>query len=248
MSTKPTQPLAHEIEYPIRLNRYLALKGLATRRGADELIAAGLVTLDGRVAKIGERVERADQRVVLGREARALHQSAVYYAYYKPRGIITHSPRGKEREIKAISGLRGVFPVGRLDKDSEGLIMLTNDGRITERLLSPHLAHEKEYVVTVAGILPPDLRIRLEAGIEESGERLVAKKVSLLGKHQATIILTEGKKHEIRRMLGTLGCSITSLKRIRIMGVHLGSLAPGEYRLLAGAARSKFLHDLGLEG
>lgn len=230
----------------MRLNRYLALRGLATRRKADELIAAGLVTLDGRVATLGEKVTSAAQEVTLAPDLKTINQNWVYYAYHKPRGVITHSPQRGERSIEQESGLRGVFPVGRLDKDSEGLIILTNDGRITQRLLSPHLAREKEYVVTVREVWPKDIVSRLETGVEENGEPLIAKSVKLLGKHQASIILTEGKKHEIRRMLGVSGLSVTELKRIRIMGIHLGSLGAGEYRSITGKARSSFLADLGL--
>lgn len=231
----------------MRLNRYLAQKGIATRREADKLIAAGLVTLDGQVAALGTKVTGPDQEVALATGLKTLHQNLVYHAYYKPRGIITHSPQRGEQSIEGVSGLRGVFPVGRLDKDSEGLIILTNDGRVTERLLSPRFEHEKEYLVTVREAWPKDLAARLEAGVEENGERLVAKRVGMLGKHQASIVLTEGKKHEIRRMLGASGLSVTELKRIRIMGVHLGSLKPGQHRALAGAAKAAFLRDLGLD-
>lgn len=233
-------------EFPMRLNRYLALRGIATRRQADELIAAGLVTLDGVVATIGTKVMNANQEVTLAPDVKTLHQNLVYYAYHKPRGIITHSPQGKEQAIREVVGLKGVFPVGRLDKDSEGLIILTNDGRVTERLLSPRFEHEKEYIVTVREIIPPEVKERLEAGVEEGGEQLRAKQVTILNKHTANIILTEGKKHEIRRMLGSCHLTVTELRRVRIMGVHLGSLRPGAYRTLAGKAKENFLRDLGL--
>lgn len=233
-------------DFPMRLNRFMALKGLATRRGADELIANGLVWIDGRVAKMGERVLQADTVVTLGKEVENLQKEYRYFAYYKPRGIITHSPQRRERSIDEVSGIKGVFPIGRLDKDSEGLILLTNDGRITERLLSPRSMHEKEYVVSIAGSWPRDIGKKLEAGIEDAGENLRAKKCTLLGKQQASIILTEGKKHQIRRMLGNFGLVITELRRTRIMNVHLGSLTSGQGRELTGRARSGFLHDLGL--
>lgn len=230
----------------MRLNRYIAWKGWATRRKADELIASGRVTIAGRIATLGERVESADEVVVLRDDPTRPDESLVYYAYHKSRGVITHSPQRGERSIEQVSSLKGVFPVGRLDKDSEGLIILTNDGRITERLLSPRFEHEKEYVVTVRETWPKDIVSRLEAGIEENREQLTAKKMSILGMHQASIVLTEGKKHEIRRMLAACGLSVIELKRIRIMGVHLGSLGAGEYRALTGKARLSFLSDLGL--
>lgn len=240
-------PATSEETFPMRLNRYLALRGFATRRKADELIAAGLVRIDGRIAKIGDRVERADQDIVVGKEASLFQKDAVYYVYYKPRGIITHSPQGKEKSIGDIVPMKGVFPVGRLDKDSEGLMILTNDGRVTERLLSPRFEHEKEYVVTIQETWPREAKSLLEAGIMENGDRLTAKRFTALGKSQASIILTEGKKHQIRRMLGSLGLTVTELRRIRIMGVHLGSLRPGEQRMLSGKAKASFLHDLDLQ-
>lgn len=233
--------------FPMRLNRYLALRGFATRRKADELIAAGLVRIDGRVAKIGERVERADQEVVVGKEASLFQKDHVYYAYYKPRGIITHSPQGKEKSIGDVVPMKGVFPVGRLDKDSEGLMILTSDGRVTERLLHPRFEHEKEYLVTIQETWPREAKQLLETSVVENGERLAAKQFIPLGKSQASIILTEGKKHQIRRMLGALNLTVTELRRVRIMGVHLGALRPGEKRVLAGKAKKSFLDDLDLQ-
>ncbi len=234
------------IQFPMRLNRFLALRGFATRRKADELIAAGLVRIDGQVATLGTKVERADQEVVVGKEAALFQKDQVYYAYYKPRGIITHSPQGKEKSIGDSVPMKGVFPVGRLDKDSEGLMILTSDGRVTERLLHPRFEHEKEYVVTIQEIWPREAKSILETGVMENGERLTAKQFTALGKHQASLILTEGKKHQIRRMLSSLNLTVIELRRVRIMGVHLGSLRPGEKRALAGKAKENFLSDLGL--
>lgn len=230
----------------MRLNRYLALRGFATRRKADELIAAGFVRIDGRVARVGERVERLDQEVIVGKEASLFQKDHVYYVYYKPRGIITHSPQGKEKAIGDVIAVKGVFPVGRLDKDSEGLMLLTSDGRITERLLHPRFEHEKEYVVTIQEMWPVEAKLLLEKGMVDNGERLTVKCVTLISKHQANLILTEGKKHQIRRMLASLRLTVTELKRVRIMGVHLGSLRPGEKRMLSGKAKESFLRDLGL--
>lgn len=240
-------PHSPEITFPMRLNRYLAQKGLATRRQADELIAAGLVSIDGHIAKLGEKVLNTDQVVSLGDEVRKIEKDYRYFAYYKPRGIITHSPQGKEKSIAGVSGLRDMFPVGRLDKDSEGLIILTNDGRITERLLSPRFEHEKEYVVTVREVWPKGVEQTLQEGVLDGGEVLRVKGVVVHDRHMASIILTEGKKHQIRRMLGGCHLTVTELKRIRILNVHLGALASGEKRELTGKAKQGFLHDLGLE-
>lgn len=234
-----------DIPYPLRINRYLALKGLVTRRDADKLIAAGSVRLNGEKAKLGDRVEESDT-VEIVRGGRATKECS-YIAYYKPRGIITHSPQGEERSIGDISGFAGTFPVGRLDKSSEGLIILTDDGRVTERLLHPRFAHEKEYVVTVREKIRSDVPKILEAGVVNEGERLTAKKVDISGTHTLKIILTEGKKHQIRRMLDVVHLTVERLVRTRIMGIHLGALRPGAGRPLRGAAKSSFLKSIGLE-
>lgn len=236
------------IAYPIRLNRYLALRGVATRRGADELIASGKVTIDGRVAKLGEKVEGPSQKVEVSRSARRSTDHFTYLAYYKPRGIITHSPQGAEQEIADISGHPGTFPVGRLDKGSEGLILLTDDGRVTERLLHPRFEHEKEYRATVREAVRSQAVRILESGVESDGELLTAKRVTVRDPHTLEIVLTEGKKHQIRRMLDKAHLTVERLVRVRIMGISLGSLTPGQSRPITGRAREMFLRDLGLAG
>ncbi len=227
----------------MRLNRYLASQGYATRRGADELIKAGRVLRNGEKAKLGEKVESTDRVEVIGGVS---ERELLYVAYYKPRGVITHSPQGNERSIWEISSFGEVFPVGRLDKESEGLIILTNDGRITERLLHPRFLHEKEYHVTVREKVSHAAPGILEKGVVNAGEELRAKKVSILGPHELSIILTEGKKHQIRRMLDAVNLTVEKLVRIRIMGIHLGALSPGSGRKITGAARLAFLQSLEL--
>ncbi|OYV28079.1 MAG: hypothetical protein B7W98_00320, partial [Parcubacteria group bacterium 20-58-5] len=132
-------------DYPMRINKYLAHEGISTRRGADELIARKKVLINGRVAVIGEKVNEGDTVELRGKSSA---KKFVYYAYHKPVGVITHSPQLGEKDIKQSVALpKDVFPVGRLDKDSSGLIILTNDGRVTDRLLAPGYDHDKEYRV-----------------------------------------------------------------------------------------------------
>lgn len=240
----PTPLTPEDATFPMRLNRYLAKRGVATRREADALIEAGRVIVNGQKATLGMKVLETDQ-VTLENANRRHH---TYLAYYKPRGIITHSPQGKrEYAISDITRKSDLFPIGRLDKDSEGLIILTNDGRITERLLHPRFAHEKEYEVTVQETIDVTKLPYLEAGLMEEGDLLTAKSARITNKNTLTIILTEGKKHQIRRMLSAIHLTVTSLKRVRIMEVRLGALNPGQSRPIAGAAREAFLADLGLE-
>jgi len=239
--------MTEKIVFPIRINRYLAIKGLATRRGADELIVSGLVEINGVKAQLGDRVESADV-VTLKRDKKHPSKSYTYIAYYKPRGIITHSKQEDyEYEIKDITHFTGLSPMGRLDKASEGLILLTDDGRVTDRLLHPRFAHEKEYLVTVREKVLSGVKNILENGIESEGDFLSAKKVELLGPHTLTIILTTGKKHQIRRMLDAVHLTVEKLVRTRIMGIHLGALKPGQSRVLKGSARASFLKSIDLQ-
>ena len=231
------------IPFPLRINRYLALRGIATRKAADTLISAGKVLINGAPAELGTKVT-ADDIV----EVRQTGKARVYryFAYYKPRGIISHSPERGERAIADIFSEKGVFPVGRLDKASEGLIIVTDDGRITERLLHPRFVHEKEYEVRVQEEVPVNIAEKLIAGIESEGDLLRAKKVKKIGRTELSIILTEGKKHQIRRMLSALHLTVKELRRLRIMNVHIGDLGPGEARRIAGPELDAFLKDLGL--
>lgn len=231
------------IPFPLRINRYLALRGIATRKAADALISAGKVLINGQPAELGTKVT-ADDIV----EVKQIGPARVYryFAYYKPRGIISHSPKRGERAIADIFSEKGVFPVGRLDKASEGLIIVTDDGRITERLLHPRFVHEKEYEVRVQEEIPANIAERLIAGIESEGDMLRAKKVKKIGRSELSIILTEGKKHQIRRMLSALHLTVKELRRLRIMNICLDALGPGEARRIAGTERDAFLKELGL--
>ena len=227
--------------YPMRLNKYLAHKNHATRRGADELIADGKVLVNGKVAIVGQKVSEKD--VV---EVRFKPVKKHYYAYNKPRGVITHSPGEDERDIRQSVPLPGVFPIGRLDKDSSGLIILTDDGRITDKLLNPDYVHEKEYEVTTKEELRPNFKQRIEPGVDIEGYMTKPCTVDVLGARHFTITLTEGKKHQIRRMCAALGLVVDSLKRTRIMNVHLSGLREGEYRELTKAELAGFLRALGM--
>lgn len=231
--------------YPMRINKYLAFKKYCTRRDADTYIEQGLVKINGKKARLGDKVAESD--TVLVNIPKKKHQ---YLAYNKPRGIITHSAQKEandgEREIKEVMPVPGVFPVGRLDKDSFGLIILTDDGRLTDALLNPEYEHEKEYEVTTAQKPPSYFKGRLEAGIDIGGYTTKPCTVRMRGDTHFTIILTEGKKHQIRRMCGALGQSATELKRIRILNIKLGAMKSGQYRKITGAELDTFLKSLGL--
>ena len=225
----------------MRINKYLADVGLCTRREADGYIAQGLVLVNGKRAELGSQVHEGDRI-----ETRFPARRYRYFAYYKPAGVVTHSPAEGQKGIKDIAGIGGVSPMGRLDRASHGLIILTDDGRVTEKLLGPEAGREKEYVVVTKEHLPPSFKARMEKGVDIEGYRTKPAKVRLLGDSKFSIILTEGKKHQIRRMCAAWGYTVADLKRIRVMNIRLGTLKPGQYRVIQGAELKEFLRGLGL--
>jgi 23S rRNA pseudouridine2604 synthase len=233
--------------FPMRINKYLAQLGHSTRRGADELIEKKRVTINGRIAELGDKVDEGD--VVEVRASKKPTKYA-YFAYNKPRGIITHSPGEGENDIRdtlpALVKQFGVFPIGRLDKDSHGLIILTNDGRITDRLLHPDAEHEKEYVVRTKFRLRDSFKEHMEQGVDIEGYQTKPAKVRILGEQSFSLTIREGKKHQIRRMVVALHNEVADLKRSRIMNIKLGSLNAGEYRVIEGEELQTLLKALGL--
>ena len=233
-----------EDEYPMRINKYLAREGVATRRGADELVERGKVLVNGRVAVLGQKINKSDE-VELRDKSKP--KTFLYYAYNKPVGVITHSPQLGEKDIKQSVGLpRDVFPIGRLDKDSSGLIILTNDGRVTDRLLNPEYEHDKEYRVRTQEPLRESFKKAMEAGVDIEGYMTKPCSVRKTGPKSFNITLTEGKKHQIRRMCAALGQQVLNLHRRRIMNIELGSLPAGRMRAIVGAELAEFLKKLDL--
>ena len=211
----------------MRINKYLADQNICSRREADRLIEAGKVTINGQPAKLGDLVSETD--VV---EVAEFEKKYRYYAYNKPRGVITHSPQGGEISIQELTGLPAdVFPVGRLDKDSYGLIILTNDGRVTKHLLEPKRQLEKEYLVQLNKAVTQRLIQNLINGVVlDDGYKTKECSVRKVDDYTLRMILTEGKNRQIRRMLDALGFKVTELMRIRVGQIELGEMQPGEVR------------------
>ncbi len=233
------------MNYPIRINKYLALNNYATRKGADELIKKGFVFINGRKAVLGDQVYR-DEDVVVSKDAPK--KNYVYYAYNKAVGISTNPDINAKDILKVTKFKEKVFPIGRLDKDSHGLILMTNDGRVTDRLLSPTYTHEKEYVVKVEPNISDKFLELIANGVHF--DKFVSRKCSAwrLGQKKDTfhIVLTEGKKRQIRRMCEALHHKVIDLKRIRIMNIELGKLGEGESKVIEGKELEKFLKSLKL--
>lgn len=227
---------------PVRINKYLALSGITTRKGADTLIEQGLVSINGKVAKVGDKVLPGDRVEVVNTPTTRF----VYIAYNKPVGVVTHSPQHGAQSIQDVLGRTDVFPLGRLDKESHGLIILTNDGRVTDRLLNPAHDHEKEYRVHTKLRLRDSFEKNMERGVTIEGYVTKPSRVTRHGDNSFSIVLNEGKRHQIRRMVVALHNEVVDLKRVRVMNIRLGSLKPGEWRYFTDTERSQFLHALGL--
>lgn len=231
--------------YPIRINKYLASHNYATRTGADELIKKGFVTINGRRAVLGDKVNEDDKVEV---SKKAPKDNYVYYAYNKSMGISTNPDEGSKDILKVTKFPTRVFPVGRLDKDSHGLIIMTNDGRVTDRLLSPKYVHEKEYIVRVQPALSDKFLELMANGVKFDG--FVSKKCKIwrrgTSKDTFHIILTEGKKRQIRRMCEALHHKVIDLRRIRIMNIELGKLPFGGYEEIKGKELDTLLKSLNL--
>ena len=233
------------MDFPIRLNKYLAHTGVASRREADELIAKGKVQINGAKALMGQPVNDGDKVSVLGKT-----KAKSYYAYYKGRGVITHSPSEGEIDIATRLakdyGLTHVNPIGRLDKDSEGLMILSNDGRITGPMLDPDNGKEKEYDVLVDKPINGMFKRAMETGVDIEGYRTKEATITANPKNDKrfSLVITEGKKHQIRRMCAALGYQVQTLKRVRVMNIELGKLKPNQYRKLEAAELETFLQAL----
>lgn len=212
----------------MRINKYLAWKKISTRRGADDLVEKKKIFINGKLAVLGSKVNKNDKVEVRGAEKKKY----LYFAYNKPIGIETDSPK------------EDLFPLGRLDKASHGLLILTNDGRITDQLLNPKYFHEKEYVVKTSNKLRSNFKQKMEVGVNIEGYLTKKCKVNIINDFTFRIILTEGKKHQIRRMCSALFQEVADLKRERIINIKLGNLRPNALREIKGKELSIFLNSI----
>ena len=220
-------PQLNVMEYPIRINKYLRNMELASRREADKLVEAGLVFVNGKRAENGTMVNEKDTVKIKGPK-----KEYQYLAYYKPRNLPTQDLPGKESVITNWKE-KGLYPIGRLDKSSEGLLLLTNDGRFARSVLADSTRYEKEYLVTVKEPLRVGIVKIFKEGMETQAlGKLLPAKSRIINNSKIQIILTEGRHHQIRVMLSELGYTINSLKRIRIGDIKIGTLKPGETRYI----------------
>lgn len=233
-----------DLIYPIRINRYLALKNVCSRREADDLIARKIVKINDKIAVIGDKVQENDV-VDVNMEVKNKLKKYRYFAYNKPRGIVTHTAEKQQQDIKDVAELPSdFFPVGRLDKESHGLLILTNDGRITDKLLNPKFDHEKEYLVrTNKSITNIFLKI-MSNGVQLEDFKTKPCRIKKVSDKEFKITLTEGKKHQIRRMCTNIGFEVVDLKRTRVMNIKLANLGDGKKREIEGEELKNFLGEL----
>ncbi|MBX9137109.1 MULTISPECIES: 23S rRNA pseudouridine(2604) synthase RluF [unclassified Clostridium] len=214
----------------VRLNKYISESGFCSRREADKLIESGVVTIDGIKATMGTKVSKG-QIVKVNGKLISKEEDLVYIVLNKPVGITcTTEHKVKGNIVDFVNHKKRIFPIGRLDKDSQGLILMTNDGDIVNKILRAGNNHEKEYIVTVNKPINEEFVRRMSNGIKILGQ--VTKKcyVKKEGNNTFRIILTQGLNRQIRRMCEALGYEVVKLKRIRIMNINLGELRMGEWR------------------
>jgi 23S rRNA pseudouridine2605 synthase len=218
----------------IRLQKLLAQAGIGSRRSCEELIAAGRVTVNGKPVALGARVDPEHDQVVVDGVAVSVRPGLVYYLLNKPRGVVTTAadPQGRPTVVDLVPAEPRVYPVGRLDQDSEGLLLLTNDGDLTHRLTHPRFGVDKEYVVEVEGSPSRGVVRRLREGVDLEDGRTAPAKVALVAPNLLRLTIHEGRKRQVRRMCEAVGHPALRLVRTRIGPVRDHGLGPGEWRPL----------------
>ena len=216
----------------MRLNKFIAETGMCSRRKADQWIQAGRILVNGQKPQMGQQVQEEDEVLVDGKPLKS-NPKKVYIGLYKPVGITsTTDPKDPSNIVDYMKYPKRIFHIGRLDKDSEGLILLTNDGDIVNDILRAENGHEKEYIVKVDKPITKDFLKSMASGVEILDTKTLPCKIKKINPVTFNITLTQGLNRQIRRMCQALDYKVTSLKRIRIMNIHLHDLKYGEWRYL----------------
>ncbi|RAP24127.1 Ribosomal large subunit pseudouridine synthase F [Brevibacillus laterosporus] len=228
----------------MRINKFISETGYCSRREADKLIEAGRVTINGMVAELGSQADRGDEVNIDGK-ALGTKKASVYIALHKPVGITCTTERHiKGNIIDFVNHPERIFPIGRLDKDSEGLILLTNDGDIVNRILRAENNHDKEYIVTVDKPITDAFLKGMASGVHILGTMTKPCQVKRINERSFRIILTQGLNRQIRRMCQAFGYSVQRLQRIRIMNIHLEGIKKGEWREISTKELNQLLQNL----
>ncbi|GAA4833640.1 hypothetical protein GCM10023310_08810 [Paenibacillus vulneris] len=228
----------------MRINKFISETGFCSRREVDKLVEAGRVTINGKRAELGSQVEEGDEVRVDGKPI-STRKKGVYIALNKPVGITSTTEQHIRGNIVDFVGHKErIFPIGRLDKDSEGLILLTNDGDIVNKILRAENNHEKEYIVTVDKPITPMFLQGMAGGVHILGTVTKPCRIYKQGDRVFRIILTQGLNRQIRRMCSAFGYEVRRLKRVRIMNIHLGPLPAGKWRDLTDQEMDELLRTI----
>lgn len=232
----------------MRINKYLSAQGVCSRREADRLLEAGRITVDGVTAMCGQQVDDNSVICIDGSRISDEKPQDVLMAFNKPRGIVctTTDNQGKNNIVDYIGYDKRIYPVGRLDKDSDGLILLTNNGEITDKILRSVNGHEKEYVVKVNKKITDTFLKSMADGVYLKELDVTTKpcSISRINNYTFRIILTQGLNRQIRRMCQESGYKVESLTRVRIMNIELGELTIGEFRIIEGKEKTMLYESL----
>lgn len=232
----------------MRINKYLSAQGVCSRREADRLLEAGRITVDGVTAMCGQQVDDNSVICIDGSRISDEKPQDVLMAFNKPRGIVctTTDNQGKNNIVDYIGYDKRIYPVGRLDKDSDGLILLTNNGEITDKILRSVNGHEKEYVVKVNKKITDTFLKNMADGVYLKELDVTTKpcSISRINNYTFRIILTQGLNRQIRRMCQESGYKVESLTRVRIMNIELGELTIGEFRIIEGKEKTMLYESL----
>lgn len=231
----------------MRINKYVSLTGFCSRRQTDRLIGEGRITINGRICEPGDEVEASDL-VLIDQKPIPLKADPIYLLLNKPVGITcTAAPHVQGNIMDFMNFSQRIFPVGRLDKASQGLIIMTNDGDIVNRIMRSEHDHEKEYVVTLESPYDDEFLSKMAEGVAILGTITKPCKVNRVDEHTFTIVLTQGLNRQIRRMSKELGHKVVRLERIRIMNLRLDGLKDGEWREFSAEERKELFCLLGQE-
>jgi len=219
----------------VRLQKYLSAAGVCSRRKGEDLIVAGKVAVNGEViVELGTKIDPDQDRVEVDGKAIKPSNTLVYIALNKPKDYVTScSHPGQKVVVDLVDISERIYPVGRLDKDSTGLLLLTNDGRIHHRLSHPSFDHEKEYDVTVARPIPDGALKKMSDGLPLMGTKTRPARITRISPRRFRMVLQEGKNRQIRRMVRKVGNEVTRLQRKRFASIKLGNLPPGKWRYLS---------------
>jgi len=233
----------------LRLQKYLSEQGICSRRQAEKLIVEGKIFVNGEPQTVlGSKIDPEIDKVSINNIVIKQRKNLIYIAINKPVGIVTSCHQPGSRTIVDLMDMKErLYPVGRLDKDSSGLLLMTNDGILAYRLSHPKFKHEKEYVVSLEKRIMEGALAKLRDGMNIDGTKTQPAKVVKVGEHRFRMVLTEGRNRQIRKMCSKIENEVIKLKRIRIENIELGSLKPGEWRTLTTAEKKELLKRAGID-